>query len=151
VRTISVPLVIPSHGSQYPLAEAVTTWDNAFCSIDRKLFDVPTTVKWSDLVQAISGKFMEITEHPPSKVNLECFREKLFKIPSEYITWDHFSKEPLSKTARSSFSFWDWVSGGLKVIKKKDLNIKPIVKAGHLMGFVSKKQAQEMLYKMYDQ
>lgn len=41
VRTLSLPVVVTSHGSQDPTAEATIMWDNAFGELRRTPFQVP--------------------------------------------------------------------------------------------------------------
>jgi hypothetical protein len=53
VRTLSLPVVVTSHGSQDPTAEATIMWDNAFGNMGRIPFVVPNRVSWSDLAQVI--------------------------------------------------------------------------------------------------
>lgn len=91
-------------------------------------------------------KFKYATERGLTHDNLSFLCEKAFKShivnPNEAeISWSQFCKEPIPER---NFTFWEWFHGIMKLTRE---HLRNIWKDGHIMGFVHKKQAEEMLLK----
>lgn len=57
------------------------------------------------------------------------------------ITWSQFCKEPIPER---SFTFWEWFYAVMKLTRE---HLRSLWKDDRIMGFVHKKQAEEMLMK----
>ncbi|XP_021955886.1 signal transducer and activator of transcription 5B isoform X2 [Folsomia candida] len=144
VRTLSMPVVVTSHGSQDATAVATILWDNAFGLMGRIPFQVPNRVPWVDVAQLMSAKFLSVTGRPLSEDNLRCLRQKAFRgnSHSEHITWAEFCKDSLPER---NFSFWQWVYAALKNIERKETHLKDLWIAGLLVGFIDRDVSSSML------
>lgn len=67
------------HVSQYSHAWATVTWDNAFSTFDRVLFNVPDEVPWINVAESLNMKFQSITGRGLSQENLTFLAEKAFR------------------------------------------------------------------------
>lgn len=144
VWTLSLPVVVIVHGNQEPHAHATITWDNAFAEPGRSPFTVPDSRPWPLIAEVLNMKFESCTGR---SLNAECLNflaEKAFKAQyADYsnmsLTWQQFCKDPLPDRA---FTFWEWFYAALKLTREY---LKQSWTEGHIMGFVRKKQAEEML------
>lgn len=134
------------HGNQEPQSWATITWDNAFAQITRIPFQVPDKVPWPRLADALNTKFQSATEKELTEMNLLFLCEKAFKQqiadPTQMeISWSQFCKEPIPDR---SFTFWEWFFAIMKLTRE---HLRNLWKENLIMGFVHKKQAEEMLMK----
>lgn len=146
VWVLSLPVVVIVHGNQEPQSWATITWDNAFAVQSRIPFQVPDKVPWPRLVDALNTKFAYATEKPLSEMNLLFLCEKAFKQPvanpnQMEITWSMFCKEPIPER---TFTFWEWFFAIMRLTRE---HLRNLWKDDRIMGFVHKKQAEEMLLK----
>ncbi|XP_045471331.1 signal transducer and activator of transcription 5B isoform X3 [Harmonia axyridis] len=144
VWTLSLPVVVIVHGNQEPHAWATVTWDNAFSEAGRVPFAVPDKVQWNKVAETLSLKFRAATGRPLTEDNLRFLAEKAFRgsyseSQNPMLTWAQFCKEPLSER---NFTFWEWFYAIMKLTRE---HLRGPWVDGLIMGFVRKKQAEEML------
>ncbi|XP_038076621.1 signal transducer and activator of transcription 5A-like isoform X3 [Patiria miniata] len=149
VRSLSLPVVVVSHGNQECNALATILWDNAFgdCSSGRVPFAIPDKVPWPDMAQALNSKFMAINGRSLSNENLQYLAMKAFSgqsvqtddFNSMYISWSTFNRDPLPGC---TFTFWKWFHGVLELTRKY---LRPPWNEGSILGFITKEHAQELL------
>ncbi|XP_046658831.1 signal transducer and activator of transcription 5B [Homalodisca vitripennis] len=144
VWTLSLPVVVIVHGNQEPHAWATVTWDNAFSEPGRVPFAVPEKVSWVQVAEALNIKFTAATGRPLSEDNLRFLAEKAFRAQhTDYnslsLSWSQFCKEPLPER---NFTFWEWFYAVMKLTRE---HLKGPWMDGLIMGFVRKRQAEEML------
>lgn len=174
VWTLSLPVVVIVHGNQEPHAWATVTWDNAFAEPGRVPFAVPDKVPWSQVAEALNVKFRSATGRALVEDNLRFLAEKAFRAgcggnacpsiagvpagnssvsapnsvapnPAEQdysnvlLSWAQFCKEPLPER---NFTFWEWFYAVMKLTRE---HLKGPWMDGNILGFVRKKQAEEML------
>ncbi|XP_014280381.1 signal transducer and activator of transcription 5B isoform X2 [Halyomorpha halys] len=149
VWTLSLPVVVIVHGNQEPHAWATVTWDNAFAESGRVPFAVPDKVPWTYVAEALNIKFCSQTGRPLSDDSLRFLAEKAFRLDvtrtnvpdcsSMLLSWSQFCKEPLPER---SFTFWEWFYAVMKLTRE---HLKGPWMDGCILGFVRKKQAEEML------
>uniref|UniRef100_A0A8C6KN33 Signal transducer and activator of transcription n=1 Tax=Nothobranchius furzeri TaxID=105023 RepID=A0A8C6KN33_NOTFU len=149
VKTLSLPVVVIVHGSQDNNATATVLWDNAFAEAGRVPFLVPDKVLWPQLCEAINMKYKaEVQSNRGlSEENLVFLAQKAFSStsnnPDDYrsmtMTWSQFNRvsimQLLEKIVSVTFSFNEWISVLPHSIKHFN----------HILGFVNKQQAQDML------
>lgn len=146
VWALSLPVVVIVHGNQEPQSWATITWDNAFSDIARIPFQVPDKVVWPRLAEALNMKFRSLTERGLTNDNLVYLCEKAFKQPvlnstDLEISWSQFCKEPIPDR---NFTFWDWFHAVMKLTRE---HLRNPWKDGYIVGFLPKKQAEDMLMK----
>ena len=165
VWTLSLPVVVIVHGNQEPHAWATVTWDNAFAEPGRVPFAVPDKVPWAQVAEALNVKFRSATGRALMEDNLRFLAEKAFRggcgggqivnsgnpsTPSmgnnpdqDYsnllLSWAQFCKEPLPER---NFTFWEWFYAVMKLTRE---HLRAPWIDGFILGFVRKKQAEEML------
>ncbi|VEN37707.1 unnamed protein product [Callosobruchus maculatus] len=144
VWTLSLPVVVIVHGNQEPHAWATVTWDNAFSEPGRAPFAVPDKVPWGKVAETLSLKFRAATGKALTEENLRFLAEKAFRgnyneTSNAMLSWAQFCKEPLSER---NFTFWEWFYAIMKLTRE---HLKGPWMDGAIMGFVRKKQAEEML------
>lgn len=168
VWTLSLPVVVIVHGNQEPHAWATVTWDNAFAEPGRVPFAVPDKVPWAQVAEALNVKFRSATGRSLTDDNLRFLAEKAFRggigciggvqsgnpnapVPSvgpnapeqDYsnllLSWAQFCKEPLPER---NFTFWEWFYAVMKLTRE---HLRGPWIDGYILGFVRKKQAEEML------
>lgn len=150
VWTMSMPVVVIVHGNQEPHAWATVTWDNAFAESGRVPFAVPDKVPWQFVAEALNIKFCSQTGRALSEDSLRFLAEKAFRMDmnrtsniadysSMLLSWSQFCKEPLPER---SFTFWEWFYAVMKLTRE---HLKGPWMDGAILGFVRKKQAEEML------
>ncbi|XP_050449500.1 signal transducer and activator of transcription 5B [Cataglyphis hispanica] len=147
VWTLSLPVVVIVHGNQEPHAWATVTWDNAFSEAGRVPFLVPDKVLWRQVAEALNMKFTSATGRTLTADHLRFLAEKAFRgtISPDYsntpLSWAQFCKEPLPER---SFTFWEWFYAIMKLTRE---HLKSPWMDGCILGFVRKKQAEEILAK----
>ncbi|KAJ8681673.1 hypothetical protein QAD02_017465 [Eretmocerus hayati] len=148
VWTLSLPVVVIVHGNQEPHAWATVTWDNAFAEPGRVPFAVPDKVPWAQVAEALNVKFRSSTGRALTEDNLHFLAEKAFRggntsgcqdYSNLMLSWAQFCKEPLPER---SFTFWEWFYAVMKLTRE---HLKNPWNDGYILGFVRKKQAEEML------
>ncbi|CAG9825338.1 unnamed protein product [Phaedon cochleariae] len=144
VWTLSLPVVVIVHGNQDPHAVATVTWDNAFSESGRVPFAVPDRVPWNKVAEMLSLKFRAATGRCLTEDNLRFLAEKAFRgnyneTSNATLSWAQFCKEPLSER---NFTFWEWFYAIMKLTRE---HLRGPWVDGAIMGFVRKKQAEEML------
>lgn len=111
----------------------------------RAPFAVPDKVPWCRVGEVLSMKFKSYVGRDLPKESLHFLGGKAFRNPNlpDYdnllLTWAQFSKEPLQN---HNFTFWEWFYQILKVTRE---HLRGLWNDGTVMGFVGKKQAEEML------
>ncbi|XP_076677869.1 signal transducer and transcription activator Stat92E isoform X2 [Andrena cerasifolii] len=147
VWTLSLPVVVIVHGNQEPHAWATVTWDNAFAEPGRVPFVVPDKVPWSQAAEALNVKFRSATGRSLTEDNLRFLAEKVFRggnaSGQDYsglmLSWAQFCKEPLPER---NFTFWEWFYAVMKLTRE---HLRGPWIDGYILGFVRKKQTEEML------
>ncbi|GLG97418.1 Signal transducer and transcription activator [Gryllus bimaculatus] len=144
VWTLSLPVVVIVHGNQEPHAWATVTWDNAFAEPGRIPFAVPDKVAWLQVADALNMKFKAATGRSLTEENLRFLAEKAFRTQvNDYsgmmLSWSQFCKEPLPER---NFTFWEWFYAVMKLTRE---HLRGPWNDGYILGFVRKKQAEEML------
>lgn len=149
VWTLSLPVVVIVHGNQEPHAWATVTWDNAFAEPGRVPFAVPEKVPWPQVAEALNVKFRSATGRSLMEDNLRFLAEKAFRgcittppdqdFKPHMLSWAQFCKEPLPER---NFTFWEWFYAVMKLTRE---HLRGPWMDGFILGFVRKKQAEEML------
>ncbi|XP_014206630.1 signal transducer and activator of transcription 5B isoform X2 [Copidosoma floridanum] len=147
VWTLSLPVVVIVHGNQEPHAWATVTWDNAFAEPGRVPFAVPEKVPWHQVAEALNVKFKAATNRALTDDNLRFLAEKAFRSNGSncqdytnlLLSWAQFCKEPLPER---NFTFWEWFYSVMKLTRE---HLRGPWNDGYILGFVRKKQAEEML------
>ncbi|XP_012223003.1 signal transducer and activator of transcription 5B isoform X3 [Linepithema humile] len=148
VWTLSLPVVVIVHGNQEPHAWATVTWDNAFAEPGRVPFAVPDKVSWRQVAEALNVKFRSATGRSLTEDNLRFLAEKAFRSNANaavhdysnlMLTWAQFCKEPLPER---NFTFWEWFYAVMKLTRE---HLRGPWIDGCILGFIRKKQAEEML------
>ena len=145
--TLSLPVVVIVHGNQEPHAWATVTWDNAFAEPGRVPFTVPDKVPWCQVAEALNVKFRSSTGRSLTEDNLRFLAEKAFRgntsgcqdYTNLMLSWAQFCKEPLPER---NFTFWEWFYAVMKLTRE---HLRGPWNDGYILGFVRKKQAEEML------
>lgn len=150
VWTLSLPVVVIVHGNQEPHGWATVTWDNAFSPPGRVPFAVPDKVSWGQLAETLRIKFCSATGGDLSEDNLRFLAEKIFRsslplsnmeLNSMTVSWTQFCKDALPER---NFTFWEWFYMVVKVTRDY---LRTLWCDRLIMGFIQKKQAEEMLSK----
>lgn len=143
ILAFSSPVVVIVHGNQEPHAWATVTWHNAFAAPDEVLYSVPDRVLWRELGNVLSEKFRSAAGRGLSQHNLRYLASKVYRNRADtddvLITWNQFSKEPLSD---KSFTFWEWFHSILKLTKE---HLSPLWQAERIFGFIGKKGCVDLL------
>ncbi|XP_022670376.1 signal transducer and activator of transcription 5A-like isoform X2 [Varroa jacobsoni] len=146
VQAQSLPVVVIVHGNQEPHAWATVTWDNAFSKPQRLPFVVPECVSWRDMAHVLSTKFHSATGRGLSESNLHFLATKAFRNPTlnrdtqdMMLSWGQFCKDQLPER---TFTFWEWFYAIMKVTRE---HLRLLWNDGVVMGFVSRREAEEML------
>ncbi|KAJ2941893.1 hypothetical protein O0L34_g10709 [Tuta absoluta] len=150
VWTLSLPVVVIVHGNQEPHGWATVTWDNAFSPQGRVPFQVPDKVTWGLLAETLRIKFLSQTGGDLTEDNVRFLAEKIFRTslplnPLELnamtVSWTQFCKDALPDR---NFTFWEWFYMVVKVTRDF---LRQLWCDRLIMGFIQKKQAEEMLAK----
>ncbi|XP_071530717.1 signal transducer and activator of transcription 5B isoform X2 [Panulirus ornatus] len=148
VWTLSLPVVVIVHGNQEPHAWATVSWDNAFAEQGRIPFTVPEKVPWPQIADMLDAKFKSATGRGLTEENVKFLACKAFRLDRSpqvqdftnmYLSWSQFCKEPLQER---SFTFWEWFFAVMKVTRE---HLRHPWNDGSIMGFVGRRQAEEML------
>ncbi|XP_022902294.1 signal transducer and activator of transcription 5B isoform X2 [Onthophagus taurus] len=146
VWTLSLPVVVIVHGNQEPHAWATVTWDNAFSEPGRPPFAVPDKVPWNKVAEMLSLKFRSTTGRSLNEDNLRFLADKAFRGSftdnNQLLSWSQFCKEPLSER---NFTFWEWFYAVMKLTRE---HLKGPWVEGLILGFVRKKDAEDMLQRL---
>ena len=140
-------MVVIVHGNQEPHAWATILWDNAFSEQGRILFTVPEKVPWPQVADMLDTKFKAHTGRGLSPENLQYLAGKAFRNPDAIdfsnmsLSWTLFCKEPLPLQDKN-FTFWEWFFQVMKVTRE---HLRQPWIDGSILGFVGRKQAEEML------
>jgi len=108
---------------------------------------VPEKVPFSQVGEVLSQKYKGAIGRGLSEENLRFLAGKAFRNPNlqdwpnQLLSWSLFSKEPLPDR---SFTFWEWFYAILKVTRE---HLRGLWNDGSVMGFVWRRQAEEMLSK----
>ncbi|XP_055323870.1 signal transducer and activator of transcription 5B-like isoform X1 [Sitodiplosis mosellana] len=147
VWVMSLPVVVIVHGNQEPQSWATITWDNAFSEVSRIPFTVVDRVPWSRMASALNMKFYSQTGRSLTNENLYYLCEKAYRATINFnpeerpITWSQFCKEALPDR---TFTFWDWFYAVMKLTRDQ---LRGPWTEGLIIGFINKRQAEEMLLK----
>ncbi|XP_049884106.1 signal transducer and activator of transcription 5B isoform X2 [Pectinophora gossypiella] len=150
VWTLSLPVVVIVHGNQEPHGWATVTWDNAFSPQGRVPFQVPDKVTWLQLAETLRIKFCSQTGGDLTEDNLRFLAEKIFRtslpinameLNAMTVSWTQFCKDALPER---TFTFWEWFYMVVKVTRDY---LRQLWCDRLIMGFIQKKQAEEMLSK----
>lgn len=150
VWTLSLPVVVIVHGNQEPHGWATVTWDNAFSPPGRVPFAVPDKVTWGQLAETLAVKFSSATGGTLSEDNLRFLAEKIFRsnlplsameVNATCVSWTQFCKDALPER---NFTFWEWFYMVVKVTRDY---LRTLWCDRLIMGFIQKKQAEDMLSK----
>ncbi|KAJ0169474.1 hypothetical protein K1T71_000778 [Dendrolimus kikuchii] len=150
VWTLSLPVVVIVHGNQEPHGWATVTWDNAFSPPGRVPFAVPDKVTWGQLAETLAVKFSSATGGSLSEDNLRFLAEKIFRtnlplntmeLNAMCVSWTQFCKDALPDR---NFTFWEWFYMVVKVTRDY---LRTLWCDRLIMGFIQKKQAEDMLSK----
>jgi signal transducer and activator of transcription 5B len=96
----------------------------------------------------LNMKFRSATGHPLTEDNLRFLGEKAFRsngnsVGQDYsnmlLSWAQFCKEPLPER---NFTFWEWFYAVMKLTRE---HLRGPWIDRHILGFIRKKQAEEML------
>ncbi|XP_015432515.1 PREDICTED: LOW QUALITY PROTEIN: signal transducer and activator of transcription 5B [Dufourea novaeangliae] len=108
---------------------------------------VPDKVPWGQVAEALNVKFRSATGRSLTEDNLRFLAEKAFRggnaAGQDYsgllLSWAQFCKEPLPER---NFTFWEWFYAVMKLTRE---HLRGPWIDGYILGFVRKKQAEEML------
>ncbi|XP_064396958.1 signal transducer and activator of transcription 5B-like [Halichondria panicea] len=145
VRTCSLPVVVIVHVTQQPQAEATIFWDDAFAESSREPFQVPVSVSWPQLSEALNCYFHAQTGRGLTPQNLDYLGRKLLGIsPEEDLSQKIVTRQQVCKDQMRgrSFTFWEWFYKHLDLVKT---TLKREWVEGSIQGFVQKVDAENML------
>jgi len=147
--TFSLPVVVIVHGNQEAQALSTVVWDNGFAEWGRKAFVVTDKVEWGQMGGVLNMKWQKdcgkgLTEENLYYLACKALRNNaLPRNPDEYnkmtLTWSLFCKELLPDR---TFTFWEWFYRALLLTSN---HMQSLWKEGHVMGFVMKQAAEQML------
>lgn len=154
-QTMSLPIVVISHGKQEADAQATIFWDNAFAKMGRKPFDIDESVPWEWMLKALdcrwkkeceeNGKAVGLSKQAQDYLTMKLFNEK--KVPNgTMISWKKFNHDKMFQcgdTRRELFTFWTWFFKAMELISS--VQVKKYWNAGIIHGFLSKGDCQRML------
>ncbi|CAK8697441.1 signal transducer and activator of transcription 5B-like isoform X2 [Clavelina lepadiformis] len=161
VKTISLPIVIITHGKQESDAEGTIFWDNAFSEMRRKPFFITTAVPlfilldrldliWKKRSKEEVMAKQRINEEPRGldKIARKFLTEKLFRHcdvnPFTTVNWNQFQKENVCQSQEKiTFSFWKYFYNIMKLTCSEHMN--EIWNAGHIYGFVGREESEKLL------
>ncbi|XP_054092045.1 signal transducer and transcription activator isoform X2 [Zeugodacus cucurbitae] len=140
---ISAPLIVIVHDNQGSNAWATILWDNAFSAIEREPFKVPERVHYIQISEALDMYFGLYTNRHLTPDNLNTIANKLRLNETgqlnDYISFSQFCKD---KMPNCVFSFWEWF---YDIKKLTTTYLKEAWAKGHIVGFISKREASEIL------
>lgn len=116
----------------------------------RAPFVVPDKVPWHRVGEVLSMKFKSYVGRDLNKDSLHFLGGKAFRNTSIHdydqllLTWSQFSKEPLPN---HNFTFWEWFYAILKATRE---HLRNIWNDGTVMGFVGRKNAENLLLQRPD-
>jgi len=144
-QTLSLPVVVISHGKQEANAAATIFWDNAFSEENRVPYHVPERVPWGRFMEAIDHKWQSECR---TKVGLkkrarDYLASKIFgrAIPdNQDFCWRQLNRDNLPG---HTFTFWQWFYSVLELTKSR--YIQPHWNSTAIEGFISKSECQQLL------
>lgn len=144
-QTLSLPVVVISHGKQEANAAATIFWDNAFSEENRVPYHVPERVPWGRFMEAIDHKWQSECR---TKVGLkkrarDYLASKIFgrSIPdNQDFCWRQLNRDNLPG---HTFTFWQWFYSVLELTKSR--YIQPHWNSTAIEGFISKTDCQQLL------
>ncbi|XP_039254168.1 signal transducer and activator of transcription 5A-like [Styela clava] len=156
-QTISLPIVVISHGKQEADAQATIFWDNAFASDTRNLFEVEKSVSWQRMLDALDCRWKKECRDSNGAVGLtdtsrEYLTMKLFKqrciTPAMQILWDKFNHDKMvmgggAEPKKELFTFWSWFFKAMELCSSS--YVRKYWNLGLIHGFLSKQACNKML------
>jgi len=145
--TFSLPVVVIVHGNQESQALSTIVWDNGFGDWGRNAFVVAEKVPWKKMGEVLSMKWQAACGAGLTEENLYFLACKALRnnnlSRNEYnnvpISWQYFCKELLPDR---TFTFWEWFYRAMELTQLRLMNLW---KDRHIMGFVDKGAAQQIL------
>jgi len=145
--TFSLPVVVIVHGNQESQALSTIVWDNGFAEWGRTAFMVNEKVPWGRMGEVLSMKWKsvcgaDLTEDQLYSLACKALRNNNLhrhNYNDALISWQHFCKELLPDR---TFTFWEWFHRAMDLTQYR---LASLWKEGHVMGFVDKQNAQNLL------
>lgn len=144
-QTLSLPVVVISHGKQEANAAATIFWDNAFSEENRVPYHVPERVSWGRFMEAIDYKWQSEcrTKVGMKKRARDYLSSKIFgrAVPdNQDFCWRQLNRDNLPG---HTFTFWQWFYSVLELTKSR--YIQPHWNSATIEGFISKQECQQLL------
>lgn len=144
-QTLSLPIVVISHGKQEANAAATIFWDNAFSEEGRVPYHVPERVIWARFIEALDYKWQtEIrTKIGLNKQARDYLATKVFGrlIPDhQEMCWRQLNRDNLPG---HTFTFWQWFYAVMELCKSR--YVQPHWNQGAITGFIGKGECQRQL------
>ncbi|CAG5081753.1 Oidioi.mRNA.OKI2018_I69.PAR.g9953.t1.cds [Oikopleura dioica] len=144
-QTLSLPVVVISHGKQEANAAATIFWDNAFSEDQRVPYQVPERVSWGRFMEAVDFKWQSECR---TKVGLkqrarDYLASKIFgrAVPDgQDFCWRQLNRDNIPG---HNFTFWQWLYSVLELTKSR--YIQPHWNQTTIEGFISKSECQSLL------
>ena len=143
--TLSLPIVIISHGKQEANAAATIFWDNAFSSENRVPFQVPERITWQQFTTALDHKWKNeiktnvgLSQEARSYLGLKIFNRNITENQEFY--WRQLNRDNLPGYP---FTFWQWFYSLIELCKSKF--VQPHWNQNAVIGFISKIDCQKKL------
>ncbi|XP_055699448.1 signal transducer and transcription activator-like [Phlebotomus papatasi] len=146
IAVISLPICLTTHQVQDELSTGKIMWDYAFAAKDRQAFQVPDTVQWSQLADALSGLWNSRIGCTLTKDHIKYLYDRVFvedpsctEIPMRLISWNNITKDNMPGM---NFTFWNWFYKAMKLVKD---TYKEAWMSGHILGFIHREKAKGLL------
>lgn len=144
MQAFSFPVNVLSR-KDYRNSYATILWDNAFPSVDRRMFETRDAVHWSELANVLAAKFNK-------DIGVSLFNEHLdfiyTLIPNPtnngLVTWEQFARTYLPQR---QFTFFEWFYRVLTLVREQLLDL---YRDGLIHGFISSQSAEQMLSNCVD-
>lgn len=144
-HTLSLPIVVISHGKQEANAAATIFWDNAFADENRLPYQVPERITWARFVEALDYKWQHELR---SKIGLTkeskaYLASKIFGrfIPDHFeMCWRQLNRDTLPGY---TFTFWQWFYAVMELCKSR--HVQPHWNQAAIVGFIGKQECQRQL------
>ncbi|CAO1360217.1 unnamed protein product [Diamesa tonsa] len=144
--TISIPVVVVSHGNQKLQAWATIFWDSSISRYNNGLLD-QVNVPWDNLSRVLSIKFsssMGFDGHFLTEDNIAFLKFKLFGghfLNNDLsITWNEFRNG--SMISNPELSFWNWFYMAMKLTQD---HLRALWGDRRIIGFIDKTTAENYL------
>ncbi|CAK8692067.1 unnamed protein product [Clavelina lepadiformis] len=144
-QTMSLPIVVISHGKQEADAQATIFWDNAFSEQSRRPFEVTDTVPWHLLLSELDCLWKKNCREGPGSSPVRGLDDSARKYLTHKflgrddaasivnVTWKQFNRDNLSGMG---FTFWKWFFMVMELCSS--VHVKKYWNAGLIKGFISK-------------